>query len=35
VSLGLLKPVTNLGGIFDLGPLNKLLAAAGQPQVSS
>jgi NitT/TauT family transport system substrate-binding protein len=35
VSLGLLKPVTNLAGIFDLGPLNKLLAAAGQPQVSS
>ena len=35
VSLGLLKPVTNLTGIFDLGPINKLLAAAGQPQVSS
>jgi NitT/TauT family transport system substrate-binding protein len=35
VSLGLLKPVTNLSGIFDLGPLNKLLTAAGQPQVSS
>jgi NitT/TauT family transport system substrate-binding protein len=35
VSLGLLKPVTNLSGIFDLSPLNKLLAAAGQPQVSS
>jgi NitT/TauT family transport system substrate-binding protein len=35
VSLGLLKPVTNLSGIFDLGPLNKLLSAAGQPQVSS
>jgi len=35
VSLGLLKPVTNLSGIFDLGPLNKLLAAAGQPQVRS
>ena len=34
VSLGLLKPV-NLDGIFDLGPLNKALAAAGQPQVSS
>jgi NitT/TauT family transport system substrate-binding protein len=34
-SLGLLKPVTNLSGIFDLGPLNKLLSAAGQPQVSS
>jgi len=34
VSLGLLKPV-NLTGIYDLGPLNKALAAAGQPQVSS
>ncbi|MBV9206546.1 MAG: ABC transporter substrate-binding protein [Actinobacteria bacterium] len=33
-SLGLLKPV-NLNGIFDLGPLNKALTAAGQPQVSS
>jgi len=34
VSLGLLKPV-NLNGIFDLGPLNQALTAAGQPQVSS
>jgi NitT/TauT family transport system substrate-binding protein len=34
VSLGLLKPV-DLAGIYDLGPLNKALAAAGQPQVSS
>jgi NitT/TauT family transport system substrate-binding protein len=34
VSVGLLKPVS-LTGIFDLGPLNTLLAAAGQPQVSS
>jgi NitT/TauT family transport system substrate-binding protein len=33
-SLGLLKPV-NLSGIFDLGPLNTALAAAGEPQVSS
>jgi NitT/TauT family transport system substrate-binding protein len=33
-SLGLLKPV-NLNGIFDLGPLNQALTAAGQPQVSS
>jgi NitT/TauT family transport system substrate-binding protein len=33
VSLGLLKPV-NLSGIFDLGPLNQALAAAGQPQIS-
>jgi NitT/TauT family transport system substrate-binding protein len=35
VSLGLLKPVSDLNGIFDLGPLNKLLAADGQQQVSS
>jgi NitT/TauT family transport system substrate-binding protein len=34
VSVGLLKPV-NLSGIYDLGPLNKLLQAAGQPQVNS
>jgi NitT/TauT family transport system substrate-binding protein len=34
VSLGLLKPV-NLNGIYDLGPLNKALAAAGEPQVNS
>jgi NitT/TauT family transport system substrate-binding protein len=34
VSLGLLKPV-NLKGIFDLGPLNKTLAAAGESQVGS
>ena len=34
VSLGLLKPV-DLSGIFDLGPLNKALAAAGESQVSS
>ncbi len=33
-SLGLLKPV-NLSGIFDLGPLNKALASAGESQVSS
>jgi NitT/TauT family transport system substrate-binding protein len=33
-SVGLLKPVT-LTGIFDLAPLNALLASAGQPQVSS
>jgi NitT/TauT family transport system substrate-binding protein len=33
-SLGLLKPV-DLSGIFDLGPLNTALAAAGEPQVSS
>src|SRR5256885_2153180 len=34
VSLGLLKPV-NLDGIYDLDPLNKVLAAAGQSQISS
>ena len=34
VSLGLLKPVT-LSGIFDLGPLNQALSAAGEPQVNS
>jgi len=33
-ALGLLKPV-DLTGIFDLGPLNQVLAAAGQQQVSS
>jgi NitT/TauT family transport system substrate-binding protein len=33
-SLGLLKPV-NLDGIYSLGPLNKVLAAAGESQVSS
>src|SRR5579864_5109440 len=32
-ALGLLKPVT-LSGIFDLGPLNQALAAAGQPRIS-
>ena len=34
VSLGLLKPV-DLSGIFDLGPLNTALAAAGESQVNS
>ena len=34
VAVGLLQPV-NLSGIYDLGPLNKLLKAAGEPQVSS
>jgi NitT/TauT family transport system substrate-binding protein len=33
-SLGLLKPV-DLTGIYDLGPLNKALAAAGDSQISS
>src|SRR5215472_1617299 len=31
VAVGLLQPV-NLSGIYDLGPLNKLLKAAGEPQ---
>jgi sulfonate transport system substrate-binding protein len=31
-AIGLLKPV-NLSGIYDLGPLNKLLQAAGEKQV--
>ncbi len=35
VDVGLLKPVSNLTAIYDLGPLNKLLAADGQTQVSS
>jgi sulfonate transport system substrate-binding protein len=33
VAVGLLKPVS-LAGIYDLGPLDSLLKAAGQPQVS-
>ncbi len=33
--VGLLSPVKNLSGIFDLGPLNKLLTADGQQTVSS
>ena len=35
VAVGLLSPVKNLPAIYDLGPLNKLLAADGQSQVSS
>jgi NitT/TauT family transport system substrate-binding protein len=35
VDVGLLKPVPGLSAIYDLGPLNKLLAADGQQQVSS
>jgi NitT/TauT family transport system substrate-binding protein len=35
VAVGLLTPVKNLSGIYDLGPLNAQLKAAGQPQVSS
>ncbi len=34
-AVGLLSPVKNLSAIYDLGPLNKLLAADGQPKVSS
>jgi NitT/TauT family transport system substrate-binding protein len=33
-AVGLLTPVKNLSGIYDLGPLNALLKAGGQPQVS-
>jgi NitT/TauT family transport system substrate-binding protein len=33
-AVGLLSPVKNLSGIYDLGPLNTLLKAARQPQVS-
>jgi sulfonate transport system substrate-binding protein len=35
VTVGLLTPVKNLSSIYDLGPLNTLLKADGQPQVSS
>jgi NitT/TauT family transport system substrate-binding protein len=35
VAVSLLSPVKNLTALYDLGPLNKLLSAAGQPQVSS
>jgi NitT/TauT family transport system substrate-binding protein len=35
VSVGLLDPVSKLSALYDLGPLNKLLKAAGEPQVSS
>lgn len=35
VAVGLLSPVKNLSAIYDLGPLNNLLAADGQSQVSS
>ncbi len=35
VSVGLLKPVKNLSAIYDLTPLNTLLKADGEPQVSS
>jgi NitT/TauT family transport system substrate-binding protein len=34
VDIGLLDPVDNLSGIFDLDPLNSLLKAAGEPEVA-
>ena len=34
VAVGLLGPVSNISALYDLGPLNRLLAAAGEPQVS-
>ncbi len=35
VSVGLLSPVKDIGGLYDLTPLNALLKADGQSQVSS
>src|SRR6185437_7496372 len=35
VKVGLLDPVSNIAGLYDLSPLNTLLKAEGQPQVSS
>jgi len=35
VAVGLLSPVKNLPALYDLGPLNALLKADGQPQVNS
>ncbi len=35
VAVGLLTPVRNLPGLYDLGPLNAALKAAGESQVSS
>jgi NitT/TauT family transport system substrate-binding protein len=34
VAVGLLKQPTNLSVIYDLAPLNQVLAAAGEPQVA-
>jgi NitT/TauT family transport system substrate-binding protein len=34
-SLGLLDPVKDISALYDLGPLNTLLKAAGEPQVRS
>ena len=35
VTVGLLSPVQNISALYDLGPLNTLLKASGQPEVSS
>jgi NitT/TauT family transport system substrate-binding protein len=35
VAVGLLSPVKDINGLYDLGPLNALLKADGQPQVTS
>jgi NitT/TauT family transport system substrate-binding protein len=35
VAVGLLSPVQNISALYDLGPLNTLLKASGQQQVSS
>jgi sulfonate transport system substrate-binding protein len=35
VSVGLLTPVSDISALYDLGPLNAQLKAAGQPQVTS
>jgi NitT/TauT family transport system substrate-binding protein len=35
VSVGLLSPVKNISGLYDLTPLNALLKADSQSQVSS
>ena len=34
VDVGLLEPVDNPGGIFDLDPLNAILKDAGEPEVA-
>jgi hypothetical protein len=34
VDTGLIQTIPGLSNIFDLDPLNKLLAAAGEPTVS-
>jgi len=35
VSVGLLTPINNISALYDLGPLNAQLKAAGQQEVSS